>query len=60
MSFQSLDSTERAELSKALRENAVADRAMVMNRADTSFVGTADDVTDEEVITAIKSVPCHY
>jgi hypothetical protein len=31
-----------------------------MDRRDTSFVGAADDVTDEEVISAIKSVPCHY
>jgi hypothetical protein len=31
-----------------------------MDRKDTSFVGSAEDVTDEEVISAIKSVPCHY
>jgi hypothetical protein len=31
-----------------------------MDRRDTCFVGTADDVTDEEVISCIKSVPCHY
>jgi hypothetical protein len=31
-----------------------------MDRRDTSFVGSTDEVTDEEVITAIKSVPCHY
>ena len=31
-----------------------------MDRRDTSFLGTADDVTDDEVIFAIKSVPCHY
>jgi hypothetical protein len=24
------------------------------------FAGMADDVTDEEVIIAIQSVPCHY
>jgi hypothetical protein len=33
---------------------------LVMDRRDTSFLGTADEVTDEEVINAIKSVPCHY
>jgi hypothetical protein len=31
-----------------------------MDRRDTSFVGTTEEVTDEEVISAIKSVPCHY
>jgi len=31
-----------------------------MDRRDTSFVGTIDEVTDDEVITAIRSVPCHY
>jgi hypothetical protein len=31
-----------------------------MDRRDTSFLGTTDEVTDEEVINAIKSVPCHY
>ena len=28
--------------------------------AITSFAGTVDEVPDEEVINAIKSVPCHY
>jgi hypothetical protein len=31
-----------------------------MNRRDTSFLGAAEEVPDEEVINAIKSVPCHY
>jgi hypothetical protein len=31
-----------------------------MNRRDTGFIGTADEITDDEVISAIKSVPCHY
>ena len=44
----------------ALRGNAESDRAILMDRRDTSFLGTADEVTDEEVISAIKSVPCHY
>jgi hypothetical protein len=33
---------------------------MLMDPQDTSFVGTADDVPDEEVISAIQNVPCHY
>ena len=55
-----LNDTERRELINALRGNAESDRAILMDRRDTSFAGTADEVTDEEVISAIKSVPCHY
>jgi hypothetical protein len=32
----------------------------LLDRRDTSFAGVTDEVTDEEVISAIKSVPCHY
>jgi len=32
----------------------------LMDRQDTSFAGATEDVSDEEVINAIKSVPCHY
>jgi hypothetical protein len=60
MNFRPLTAPERARLLTALRGNADADRAILMDRRDTSFVGAADDVTDEEVISAIKSVPCHY
>ena len=52
--------SERRQLIGALRGNAESDRAILMDRRDTSFAGTSDDVTDEEVIFAIKSVPCHY
>jgi len=58
--FRPLNDTERRALINALRGNAESDRAILMNRRDTSFAGTADEVSDEEVITAIKSVPCHY
>ncbi len=60
MDFRALNDTERRQLFLALRENAESDRAILMDRRDTSFVGTADEVTDEEVIVAIRSVPCHY
>jgi hypothetical protein len=43
-----------------LRGNVESDHAIIMDRRDTSFAGTSEDVTDEEVISAIKSVPCHY
>jgi hypothetical protein len=60
MDFRPLAETERRRLLSALRDNAEQDRAILMDRRDTSFVGTADDVTDEEVISSIQSVPCHY
>jgi hypothetical protein len=60
MHFRPLHEPERTQLLTALRGNADSGRAILMDRRDTSFVGTADDVTDEEVISAIKSVPCHY
>ena len=52
--------TEREELLAALRGNSENGRALLMDRRDTHFVGTADEVPEEEVSTAIKSVPCHY
>lgn len=60
MDFRPLSDTERRQLINALRGNAESDRAILMDRRDTSFIGSADEVTDEEVITAIRSVPCHY
>jgi len=60
MDFRPLNTEERRQLIHALRGNAESDRAILMDRRDTSFAGTADEVTDEEVISAIKSVPCHY
>ena len=60
MEFRPLNDSERRQLAAALRANAEGDRAILMDRGDTSFAGTADEVSDEEVISAIKSVPCHY
>jgi hypothetical protein len=60
MDFRPLNDSERRQLVTALRGNAENDRAILMDRRDTSFAGTADEVSDEEVISAIKSVPCHY
>jgi hypothetical protein len=60
MDFRGLTATERTQLLTALRGNTDSGRAILMDRRDTSFVGTTEDVTDEEVISAIKSVPCHY
>ena len=60
MDFRPLNDTERRQLVTALRGNAESDVAILTDRRDTSFAGTADEVTDDEVISAIKSVPCHY
>jgi hypothetical protein len=59
MDFRPLLDTERHELLAALRGNAEG-RLILTDRRDTHFVGSADEVTDEEVIMAIRSVPCHY
>jgi len=60
MDFRPLNDTERRQLIAALRGNAESDRAILTDRRDTSFAGTAEEVTDEEVIHSIRSVPCHY
>jgi hypothetical protein len=60
MDFRPLNDTERRSLISALRGNADSNRAILMDRRDTSFAGTSEEVTDDEVIAAIKSVPCHY
>jgi hypothetical protein len=60
MDFRPLTDTERQKLIDALRGNAQSNLAILMDQRDTSFAGYTDEVTDEEVITAIRSVPCHY
>ena len=60
MDFRPLNDSERQQLVQALRGNADQNAAILTDRRDTSFAGSADEVTDEEVISAIKSVPCHY
>jgi hypothetical protein len=60
MDFRNLNTTERERLINALRGNADSGRSILMDPQDTSFVGATEDVTDDEVIFAIRSVPCHY
>lgn len=60
MDFRALTEVERKTLVGALRGNAEQGRVLLLDRRDTSFAGSADEVPDEEVISAIKSVPCHY
>lgn len=60
MKFTPLMPEERQKLIEALRGNAENGTALLTSPRDTSFLGTSDEVTDEEVIVAIRSVPCHY
>jgi hypothetical protein len=60
MDFRPLAEAERRQLLAALRANADRGLALLMDRRDTSFVGTAEELPAEQVMTAVKSVPCHY
>ena len=60
MDYRALNDMERRQLTAALRGNAFEGEAILMDRKDTSFLGMAQEITDDEVISAIKSVPCHY
>lgn len=60
MDFRPLNDVERRQLIQALRGNAENNLAILTDRQDTTFAGVAEDVTDDEVIQAIKSVPTHY
>lgn len=60
MDFRPVNTEERQRLINALRGNSQDNLAILMDRRDTSFVGAAEEISDEEVISAIQSVPCHY
>ena len=60
MDFRPLNDSERRQLVSALRGNVENGTAIMTGRRDTSFAGTTDEVNEEEVISAIKSIPCHY
>ena len=60
MDFRPTTTQERQKLIDALRGNAQDNLAILMDRRDTSFVGSSEEISDEEVISAIQSVPCHY
>jgi hypothetical protein len=60
MDFRTVTTEERQKLVNALRGNAEDSLAILMDRRDTSFVGSSEEVSDDEVISAIQSVPCHY
>ena len=55
--FKSLTEDEQAKLGKALRDN-VEGKALRMGK--TTEWHEEEEPTDDEVISAIRSVPCHY
>ncbi len=59
MDFRPLEETRRRELLTALRGNADG-ATILIDRRDTSFAGTSEDIPDEEVIHCIRAIPCHY
>ncbi|MCI0702390.1 MAG: hypothetical protein L0241_15010 [Planctomycetia bacterium] len=60
MDFRPLAEAERRTLLTALRGHADRGVALLLDPKDTSFAGTAEEVPDEQVVAAVKSVPCHY
>ena len=61
MDFRPLAELEQKRLMDALRGNSEQGRVLLLDRRDTTFAGVADELPeDEEVISAIKSVPVHY
>lgn len=61
--FTPLPEDARQRLFAALQDNAAKGSSLLMDRKTTSFVGTraaGEEVPDDEVINAIRSVPCHY
>lgn len=60
MDFRPLAEMEHRQLLTALRGNAERGVALLIDPKDTGFAGTAEEVPDEQVIAAVKSVPVHY
>lgn len=51
---------QRVHLLDALLRNAGENRVLLMDRKTTQFVGTADELPENETIEAIRSVPTHF
>ena len=48
MDFRPLNTLERNQLISALRGNVEQNKAIILSQRDTSFIGTEDEVTDDE------------
>ena len=60
MEFKKMDEGESQRLQKALRDNVEHGKPLRMDVLTTGWQPGEDEVSDEEVIASIKSVPCHY
>lgn len=60
INFTPLSECEQLSLKAAIYDNAYNNSTILMDPEDTSFIGSTTIVPDDEVISAIKSVPCHY
>jgi hypothetical protein len=63
MDFRPLSLLDRRQLLEALRKNTDSggNVPIQMSHRDTSFLSSSpDDVTDQEVIDTIQSIPTHY
>lgn len=60
MDFRPLNDDERKNLYEALRNNAELGKPITVNPKDTSFLKGEASNGDQDVINAIRSVPCHY
>jgi hypothetical protein len=58
--FRPLGQTEREQLTEALRRNATDGAALRLDPAHTGWVPGESDMTDREIVNAIRSIPCHY
>lgn len=60
LEFKPLSKMERNRLIAALRSNG-EEKAILLTDRNTSFAGAVDALPDDaEIVSAIKSVPCHY
>jgi hypothetical protein len=60
MDFRPVAEAERRQLITALRGHSDRGVALLIDPRDTSFAGVAEEVPDEQVVAAVKSVPSHY
>jgi hypothetical protein len=60
MDFRPLAVAEQHQLARALKGNSDRGLALLLDRKDTSFVGTAEELPEDQVVSAVRSVPCHY
>jgi len=58
--FKKLTPEESSRLAEALKRNAKDGAPLHSDPLTTGWIPGSDEVTEDEVITAIKSVPVHY